>query len=124
MPFCKAQLATASGLIYHLENSTRPKAKFLNLDTFYAPSNPVEKTVTGRTHNEATDDSQCCLCNKVFRESSHLKKHLSSPARFKTVGGLVNHIESESCGSCRFEDGKSRARDLISGKLLKNLQIS
>ncbi|KAL5903099.1 hypothetical protein ACKVV7_011407 [Pyricularia oryzae] len=154
-PFCKVQLATASGLIHHLENSTCPKAKFLNLDTVYAvlrlidsggfftkkliePSNPAKKKVVGRAHNEATDGWDCCLCHKVFRESSHLKQHLSSPAHrqrtyhcpqricytgFKTVGGLVNHIESEICGFCRFEDVQSRARDLISGKLLKNFQI-
>ncbi|KAG9313887.1 hypothetical protein JVU11DRAFT_4655 [Chiua virens] len=60
---------------------------------------------------------ECVLCHSTFRELVDLNRHLASPrhqekiyrcpmssclARFNTLSGLCQHVESESCGVLRF----------------------
>lgn len=63
------------------------------------------------------------LCLPIDRQRTYHCPQRTCRTDFKTVGGLVSHIESETCGFYRFEDVQRRAQDLISGKLLENLQI-
>ncbi|KAF5677847.1 hypothetical protein FDENT_9144 [Fusarium denticulatum] len=61
---------------------------------------------------------QCSLCGDTFRQLSSLNQYLASPRHqqeiyhcpnrgchrvFTTLAGVVNHLESESCGFLRFD---------------------
>ncbi|KAL9046034.1 MAG: hypothetical protein Q9206_007177, partial [Seirophora lacunosa] len=72
------------------------------------------------TGSAAWDGScyRCYLCPNGFRSVKALNQHLASPAHrrkiyhcprcrreYAALSGLVNHLESESCGRFRFEGG-------------------
>ena len=59
-----------------------------------------------------------CMCGKGFSRLQSLNQHLASPAhqqnlyhcprcqrQFVALSGLVNHLESESCGAFRYKAG-------------------
>ncbi|KAH6654056.1 hypothetical protein BKA67DRAFT_564050 [Truncatella angustata] len=81
----------------------------------------------GSTQYEANDRSynwnrqrwECYLCHHLFGSLASLNQHLNSPAHqkalyhcpnrscgkeFTTLAGIVNHLESESCGCTRFDN--------------------
>jgi hypothetical protein len=37
---------------------------------------------------------------------------------FKTLGAIINHLESETCGAMRFDAVQRRIGDIVSGKRL------
>lgn len=68
---------------------------------------------------------ECALCARGFNTLSALNQHLNSPAHeqrlyrcpgrgcgreFIVLSGLVQHVESESCGVMRFANVQSAAR--------------
>ena len=70
---------------------------------------------------------ECYFCPRVFRQLPDLNRHLQSPVhersiyhcphcatKFKLISGLVQHVESESCGIARFRDVKIAMNRLIS----------
>lgn len=70
---------------------------------------------------------ECYFCPRQFRSLPDLNRHLQSPVheqriyhcphcttKFKLFGGLVQHVESESCGIARFRDVKMAMDRLIS----------
>ena len=72
---------------------------------------------------------QCCFCHRKFRNLLALTQHLNSPVhqpkiyncpacttRFTVFSGLVQHVESDSCGISRLPEVK-RAFDYITYKL-------
>ena len=40
---------------------------------------------------------------------------LSCRKDFKSIAGLINHLESETCGFMRFADVQRRAQDMMKG---------
>ena len=80
---------------------------------------------------------ECYLCHRTFATLTSLNQHLNSPvhaqkgyhcpaawkgcgAKFKTLSGFCQHVESEQCGVCRFKknmhniiDGLSNGRRLF-----------
>ncbi|KAK4223681.1 hypothetical protein QBC38DRAFT_372664 [Podospora fimiseda] len=76
---------------------------------------------------------ECYFCHREFRTLYSLNQHLNSPAHqqalyhcpnrrcgqdFKTLGGVINHLESESCGAMRFETVQRKIGDIVSGNRL------
>ncbi|TBU45968.1 hypothetical protein BD309DRAFT_989174 [Dichomitus squalens] len=81
---------------------------------------------------------ECYLCHRTFMQLPSLNQHLNSPAhtqkglyhcptawkgcgaKFKTLSGFCQHVESEQCGVCRFKktmdnfiDGLSKGKKLF-----------
>jgi hypothetical protein len=99
------------------------------------PSRPIiTYTATERAYNGTA--YECYLCHRAFRTLPSLNTHLRSPAhdadefkcpakkcgaKFKLISGLIQHIESESCGIARFQQVEDYANELTSRftKLLK-----
>ncbi|TQN65982.1 hypothetical protein CSHISOI_09602 [Colletotrichum shisoi] len=74
-------------------------------------------TATERAYNTAAVAYQCCLCRRYFTTMQGLNMHLNStvhkqvlyhcPSRscrrkFKSLAGVIYHLESESCNFIRF----------------------
>ena len=80
---------------------------------------------------------ECFLCSRTFRSLDALNQHLGSPAHaqkkyhcprewkgcgteFKTLSGICQHVESESCGVWRFKKKMDKIIDSWgSGRMLK-----
>jgi len=139
-PFCKSDYATASAVTIHLESGTctsgltRQKINELVriLDRGNVITRPmitmpgydcVETLATFRAWNGY--GYECYLCNRVFDALNSLNQHLKSPAHeesmyrcpktscgkhFKLLSGLVQHVESESCGVMRFTQVQAQAQ--------------
>ncbi|KAL2128841.1 hypothetical protein VTI74DRAFT_8573 [Chaetomium olivicolor] len=73
---------------------------------------------------------ECYFCEREFSSLHGLNQHLNSPAHqetlyhcpkpgcrteFKTLGAIINHLESESCGVMCFETVQRRIGDIVSG---------
>ncbi|KAI0482949.1 hypothetical protein GGR56DRAFT_686097 [Xylariaceae sp. FL0804] len=74
---------------------------------------------------------ECYLCHRDFAKLESLNQHLASSAHeavryhcpnragcgreFTTLAGLMNHLESESCGYTRFENVQRGVKNIISG---------
>ena len=73
---------------------------------------------------------ECYLCHRTFVQLLGLNQHLNSPvhaqkgyhcpgawkgygAKFKTLSGFCQHMESEQCGVHRFKDAMNRYIDGI-----------
>ncbi|PSR77478.1 hypothetical protein PHLCEN_2v7909 [Hermanssonia centrifuga] len=95
-------------------------------------SYPGPTVVTTRANERSWngDAYECILCHRTFRSLSALNAHLNSPAHadkifrcprgfsgcgseFKTLSGLMQHVESGSCGVHRFQKRVNRALDDI-----------
>lgn len=77
---------------------------------------------------------RCYLCHRSFHQLQSLNQHLSSPVHqqalyhcpnryqcgkeFTSLAGVINHIESESCGFTRFDTVKRNIKDVVSGNKL------
>lgn len=94
-----------------------------------------EKTIDTWATNAAWNGRsyKCYFCPREFRTLPDLNKHLKSPAheqkiykcpkcavRFTLFSGLVQHVESESCGISRFREVKM-AMDRITNNLTRML---
>ncbi|KAH7134205.1 hypothetical protein EDB81DRAFT_93278 [Dactylonectria macrodidyma] len=90
-----------------------------------------EKTfeASGKSWNSKFEAYECYLCHQLFNALHSLNSHLTSPRHqqnlyhcpgrpcrkeFTTLAGLVNHLESESCGYMRFQAVQSGIRHLVS----------
>ncbi|KAH8594480.1 hypothetical protein B0O99DRAFT_513835 [Bisporella sp. PMI_857] len=108
------------------------------------PSGVITKNLigwTGSTQYEASNRSynwsrqgwECYLCHRLFGHLSSLNQHLNSPAHqkslyhcpkrscgkeFTTLAGIVNHLESESCGCTRFDNVQRSIHGIVSGNNL------
>ncbi|KAK9483922.1 hypothetical protein V1527DRAFT_238797 [Lipomyces starkeyi] len=142
-PFCKKSFTTASGVTIHLESGTcssgldRTKINTLvrQLDRNNVITRPM-LTMPGYENVEtiATELAwngygyQCYLCTKQFQYLHALNNHLKSPVHqqnmyhcpklscgrtYKVLSGLVQHVESESCGVMRFMQVQQQARNGI-----------
>ena len=73
------------------------------------------------------DAYECYFCPREFRNLSALNMHLKSPVheqkmykcpkclnKFNVLSGLVQHVESESCGISRFREVKAAMDSLTS----------
>ena len=74
---------------------------------------------------------ECYLCHRQFRGTPDLEKHLKSPVhmqniyhcpnkrectkQFKTLAGMFNHLESESCGFIKFDGVKAGVGNVLMG---------
>ncbi|KAM5347854.1 hypothetical protein ACJ41O_007678 [Fusarium nematophilum] len=87
-----------------------------NLLEWHGASTTYE--ATQRAWNPRHGQYECYLCHSLFRSLHGLNQHLSSPqhqqnlyrcpnrsciGEFTTLAGLINHLESESCSSSRFD---------------------
>ncbi|TVY89591.1 Zinc finger protein [Lachnellula willkommii] len=87
----------------------------------------VETIATGRAWNGY--GYECYLCEREFNSLNGLNNHLKSPfhdqevyrcpkagcgRNYKLLSGLVQHVESESCGLMRFGQVQQQARHGIS----------
>jgi hypothetical protein len=142
-PWCKNSYTTASGLTIHLESGTctsglnRQKINQIvqQLDRNNAITRPmitmpgydnIETLATGRAWNGS--GYECYLCTREFSTLNGLNSHLRSPVHeqniyrcpgrgcgreYKILSGLVQHVESESCGLMRFASVQSQAKNGI-----------
>ncbi|KAK9365619.1 hypothetical protein V1509DRAFT_632564 [Lipomyces kononenkoae] len=142
-PFCKRSFTTASGVTIHLEsgtctsglNRTKINAIVQQLDRNHVITRPM-LTMPGYDNVEpiATELAwngygyQCYICTKAFQYLYALNNHLKSPVHqqdmyrcpksscgrtYKVLSGLVQHVESESCGIMRFMHVQQQARNGI-----------
>jgi hypothetical protein len=139
-PFCKNAFTTASGVTIHLEsgactsglNRTKINNPVRQLDRNNVITRPmimmpdyssVEIMATDRAWNGY--GYQCYLCPNVFTTLHGLNSHIKSPVHeqpmyrcpkagcakpFRMLSGLVQHVESETCGVMRFEQVQQQAR--------------
>ncbi|ODA81298.1 hypothetical protein RJ55_04263 [Drechmeria coniospora] len=144
-PFCHDHFTTAGGLCHHVESGSCSVADHLNRRRLHKVvqsvdpngwvskdahprSGPYEREPDERAWNG--DEYECHICHAEFGKLSSLSQHLSSPvhqqplyhcpagscgADFKSLGALVSHLESESCGAARSEDVQRGIGDLVSG---------
>jgi hypothetical protein len=76
------------------------------------------------------DAYECYLCHREFEYLHGLNNHIRSPVHeqniyhcpgrgcgreYKALSGLVQHIESESCGVMRFNQVQAGAKNSIQG---------
>ena len=142
-PWCKNTYTTASGLTIHLEsgscssglNRQRIKGIVQQLDRNNVITRPmitmpgydnVQTIATARSFNGS--GYECYLCRREFSTLNGLNNHLRSPVHeqnfyrcpgrgcgreYKVLSGLVQHVESESCGLMRFASVQSQAKNGI-----------
>ncbi|POR35454.1 Uncharacterized protein TPAR_04355 [Tolypocladium paradoxum] len=144
-PYCRNGYSSAGGLTNHLESGGCPDAPRLGRDQIYElvrskdPNGLISKNLIGWTGSyryEATEKTwngyayECYLCHRTFRLLSALNQHLESPMHqqplyhcpnrrcrmdFKSLGGIINHLESEACGCTRFEVIQRTIGDYFTG---------
>ncbi|KJZ74885.1 hypothetical protein HIM_05794 [Hirsutella minnesotensis 3608] len=76
---------------------------------------------------------ECYFCHRSFKNSGALNQHLSSPIHqqdlyhcpnpacrndFRSLAGIVNHLESGSCNFIRFERVQTSVQNIISSNRL------
>ncbi|KAK0516594.1 hypothetical protein JMJ35_001197 [Cladonia borealis] len=129
-PWCPAKFVNLTGVCLHLESGVCPSEidrQKINRYCREVDPNHVFTTKqigwhdTNDTPNIATSASwdgscyRCYLCPSGFSNLRSLNQHLGSPAHqgkiyhcprcrreYVSLSGLVNHLESESCGAFRF----------------------
>ncbi|KAM4058336.1 zinc-finger double-stranded RNA-binding domain-containing protein [Hirsutella rhossiliensis] len=147
-PFCSRLFSTATGLTHHLETASCPKAPQLNRDELFRivrskdPGGIISKNLLEWTSSyEYEVDSgswngrgyECFICGRVFGRLSSLEQHLNSPIHqqelyhcpntsccmnFKTLAGIINHLESESCRFIKFERVQRSVNNFVSSNRL------
>ncbi|GJC86082.1 PR domain zinc finger protein 16 [Colletotrichum liriopes] len=85
-------------------------------------------TATERAHNATANAYECYLCHRLFSTLQGLNSHLNStvhkqvlyhcPNRrcgreFKTLAGVINHLESESCDFMRFDSVQRKVERIV-----------
>lgn len=106
---------------------TKPMLTMANYD----PPQATQRTWNGRAY-------ECYFCDKEFSQLHGLNNHLKSPAHeqplyhcpnpgchkpYKVLSGLVQHLESESCGAIKFVNVQKQARNGIQnmvGRMIAN----
>ncbi len=96
----------------------------------------VEIIATERSWNGS--GYACYLCNKQFASLQSLNNHLKSPVHeqsiyrcpgpgcgrnYKLLSGLIQHVESESCGVMRFAQVQQQAKqgiESMAGRMIGN----
>lgn len=145
--YCPTQYPTASALIVHLEFGSCPSgsnreiinAGIRHLDKYHVITTPLIENSSST--NIATKRSgngfhyECPKCNRGFSTLQVLKGHLGSPVHdqrmyscpgrrcgkeFSVFSGLVQHVESESCGVMSFSKVQKSVSDGI-GRMVKIL---
>lgn len=142
-PFCDRGFTSASGISHHLEANACPSARGLNRETIFTALRQRDRNglITNNLlewHEEtwSTDHAwngcgyECYLCCRVFHGMSDLDKHLKSPthmqdiyhcpngrcgSQFKSLAGMFNHLESESCGFIKFDGVQRNVRPILAG---------
>ncbi|KAF2645145.1 zinc finger protein [Massarina eburnea CBS 473.64] len=84
----------------------------------YPDTTTGSTTATPASYNRESKKYECYLCHRGFVSLQALNQHVNSPAHrmnvyhcpgkrcgkeFRTLSGLFNHLESETCGAVRFE---------------------
>ena len=142
-PFCKTGFTTASAVTIHLESGTCSsglnRTKINNIVQRMDRNNVITKpmlTMPGydRVEMIATERAwngsyyECYLCHRDFSSLRALNQHVQSPAHeqniyhcpkagcgrnYKLLSGLIQHVESESCGLMRFSQVQQQAKNGI-----------
>ncbi|KAK1585442.1 uncharacterized protein LY79DRAFT_268288 [Colletotrichum navitas] len=83
---------------------------------------------TERAYNSTVRAYECYLCHRHFGALQSLDSHLNSTAHkqalyhcpsrncgreYKTLAGVINHLESESCGFMRFESVQRNVEKVV-----------
>ncbi|MCJ1283662.1 hypothetical protein MMC26_002993 [Xylographa opegraphella] len=130
-----------SGITRHMINDKIRANDQNHLITQRLLTYPDDNGQSGRAETWATTAAwnghgyECYFCSKQFGSLQGLNQHLSSPAheqkiyhcpkcmiKFKLFSGLVQHVESESCGISRFQEVKS-AMDRLTSSFPRMLTV-
>ncbi|KAF9740250.1 hypothetical protein PMIN06_007053 [Paraphaeosphaeria minitans] len=97
----------------------------------YPSSTPNHTTATSATWNGY--GFECYMCHREFGGLGALNQHVNSPAHrqkvyhcpgracskeFTALAGLFNHLESEVCGSVRFEAVQRNVGNFLNGRMI------
>ncbi|CAM1511829.1 Fc.00g093420.m01.CDS01 [Cosmosporella sp. VM-42] len=92
---------------------------------------------TGRAWNAHCEAYECYICHSLFLSLTSLNQHLASPKHqqalyhcpnpscrkdFSTLGGAVNHWESESCGFMRFQAVQKNVQRIVNPSRMISFQ--
>ncbi|KAK3385143.1 hypothetical protein B0H63DRAFT_179746 [Podospora didyma] len=149
-PLCSTAFATAASMTHHVEGGSCPNAPGTSRDDVYRvvrsedPNGIISKKPIGWNGSptyEVSDGAhngdywECYLCHRAFQARHGLNRHINSPihqqplyhcpnrscgSEFKTLAGIINHLESERCNFMHFEAVQNRFADLVSSNRLIN----
>lgn len=135
-PGCSRMFGSISGMTIHLESGTCQSGINRQKLNAFVRSKDTNHIITNRllTNGDPTDSStrtfateaawngssyECYFCNRTYRTLKALNQHLGSPAHeqplyhcpncaceFKLLSGIIQHVESESCGIAKFAQVK------------------
>ncbi|KAI1817323.1 hypothetical protein GGS20DRAFT_533663 [Poronia punctata] len=145
-PCCPKTFTTATGVSHHLETGSCPEAPNINRDQIYKfmcsqdPDNIITNNLVdwkGSPAYQATSQSfngryfECYLCHRSFKLLRQLNQHLRAPIhteklyhcpnvtcrqQFVSLGGIFNHLESESCEFMRFREVETKFQTSVGTK--------
>lgn len=140
--FCERNFGTPSAVAMHIESGchkvTRHQVTAAVHKLKIVPTISVDRRLEGPTLPSVVTYSatklafngsayECYLCHRTFATLGRLNAHLNSPAHdddefkcpnkkcgseFKLVSGLIQHIESETCGLAKFKEVQSQFENL------------
>ena len=144
-PFCKRAFTSASGVSHYLESGSCPNEPRANRESMFRALRQRDRNgiitnnlLEWHEGTWSTKDTwnghtyQCYLCRRGFAAVGDLDSHLKSPAhmqeiyhcpnkvrcgsQFKSLAGMFNHLESESCGFIKFAGVQSNVGGILAGK--------
>ncbi|KAJ3567536.1 hypothetical protein NP233_g6304 [Leucocoprinus birnbaumii] len=144
-PFCTSMFKTPSSIAMHIEsgchriNRHQVTAAIHKLNIvpqisishrIEGPQGPPTRLITYSANERAFNGHayECYLCHRTFKSLDRLNQHLNSSthddlefrcphcaSEFQLISGLVQHIESESCGIARFNEVTRHFNSLTDG---------
>ncbi|KAI1857566.1 uncharacterized protein JN550_013199 [Neoarthrinium moseri] len=128
---CPRAAGVTRDTLYRLIRSNDPQGTITNNLLGWSGSTQYEANELA--YNRARRGWECYLCHRVFDRLPVLNRHLNSPIHqeslyhcpnrqcgkeFTVLAGIINHLESESCGYMRFEDVQRDIHNVVGGSNL------
>ncbi|KAK3940854.1 zinc finger X-chromosomal protein [Diplogelasinospora grovesii] len=120
---CQKTFANFNNLKMHLNSRTHRgqqiQCPFCNFVRSKDPDGAITKNLIGWYGSmQVLHSLNQHLNSPAHQENLYHCRHRSCGKEFTTLAGIINHIESESCGCTRFENVQRSIRSMVSGNKL------